>query len=232
MENSKVKISAVIIGSINIDVDTLKKIEGIELFKVTDRKSCEEIVNRVSSDDLVFIISDGREVYYAEKFFSRLPALKIFLVTEAQAAANKNLRDVIIQLPAQNFNEKIFEVANAFNDVLNVEGIVPLDLADIQSLFKNSGKAISNIGVATGENAAENAVQNVLEGHDDIKSARSILMNFKGSNKSVSIDNIKAATKKIKSSVREDAKFTFGITIDESFGDKVKVAVIAGRFLG
>ena len=103
-----VKISAVIIGSINIEVDTIKKIEGTRIFKVTDRKSCDEIVKNIAEDDIVFIISDGREVYYAEKFFSRLPALKIYLVTEAQAADNKNLRDVIIQLPAQNFNQTIY----------------------------------------------------------------------------------------------------------------------------
>ena len=75
-----VKISAVIIGSIDIEVDTQKKIDGVRIFKVTDRKSCDEIVNNVAGDDIVFIISDGREVYYAEKFFSRLPALKIYLV--------------------------------------------------------------------------------------------------------------------------------------------------------
>ena len=231
MEDSKVKISAVIIGSINIDVDALKKIEGVELFKVTDRKSCDEIVNRVSSDDVVFIISDGREVYYAEKFFSRLPALKIFLVTEAQAADNKNLRDVIIQLPAQNFNEKIFEVANAFNDILNVDAPVKLDFADVKAALKNSGKAVANIGVANGENAAEKAVQNALEGLD-IKSARSILMNFKGASDSISMDTVQTSVEKIQSSANEDAQIIWGVTVDESFGDKVKVAIIAGKFLG
>ena len=231
MEDSKVKISAVIIGSINIDVDALKKIEGVELFKVTDRKSCDEIVNRVSSDDVVFIISDGREVYYAEKFFSRLTALKIFLVTEAQAADNKNLRDVIIQLPAQNFNEKIFEVANAFNDILNVDAPVKLDFADVKAALKNSGKAVANIGVANGENAAEKAVQNAFEGLD-IKSARSILMNFKGSKDSISTNAVQASVEKIQSSANEDAQIIWGVTVDESFGDKVKVAIIAGKFLG
>lgn len=231
MEDSKVKISAVIIGSINIDVDALKKIEGVELFKVTDRKSCDDIVNRVSSDDLVFIISDGREVYYAEKFFSRLPALKIFLVTEAQAADNKNLRDVIIQLPAQNFNEKIFEVANAFNDILNVDAPVKLDFADVKAALKNSGKAVANIGVANGENAAEKAVQNAFEGYD-IKSARSILMNFKGASDSISMDTVQTSVEKIQSSVHENAQIIWGVTVDESFGDKVKVAIIAGKFLG
>lgn len=225
-----VKISAVIIGSIDVDIDALKKIEGVEIFKVTDRKSCDEIVNRVSNDDLVFIISDGREVYYAEKFFSRLPALKIYLVTEAQAAANKNLRDAIIQLPAQNFNQTICDIAHAFHDILNVEGLVALDLEDVQGLFKNSGKAVSNIGEANGENAAEKAIQNALEGYD-IKSARSVLANFKGSDEYLSMPEINASMEKIQAAVHEDAQIIWGVTIDESFGDKVKVAVVAGKFI-
>ena len=226
-----VKISAVIIGSIDIEVDTLKKIDGVRIFKVTDRKSCDEIVNNVAGDDIVFIISDGREVYYAEKFFSRLPALKIYLVTEAQAADNKNLRDVIIQLPAQNFNEKIFEVANAFNDILNVDGLVGLDFADVKAMLKNSGKAVAFIGEAEGENAVQNCVVNALENHD-IKSAHGVVVNFKGSADACTMSAVQSATEKIQAAVSEDAQIIWGVTADESFGDKVKFAVIAGKFLG
>ena len=226
-----VKISAVIIGSIDIEVDTLKKIDGVRIFKVTDRKSCDEIVNNVAGDDIVFIISDGREVYYAEKFFSRLPALKIYLVTEAQAADNKNLRDVIIQLPAQNFNEKIFEVANAFNDILNVDGLVGLDFADVKAMLKNSGKAVAFIGEAEGENAVQNCVVNALENHD-IKSAHGVVVNFKVSADACTMSAVHAATEKIQAAVSDNAEIIWGITVNESFGDKVKVAVIAGKFLG
>ena len=226
-----VKISAVIIGSINIDVDTMKKIDGVRIFKVTDRNSCNEIVNSVSEDDIVFIISDGREVYYAEKFFSRLPALKIYLVTEAQAADNKNLRDAIIQLPAQNFNDKIFEVANAFNDILNVEGPVGLDFDDVKSILKNSGKAVAFIGEAEGENAVKNCVENALK-DKDIKSARGVVANFKGSSNAYTMSEINAATEKIQAAISEGAQIIWGVTVDESLGDKVKVAVIAGKFLG
>ena len=226
-----VKISAVIIGSIDIEVDTWKKIDGVKIFKVTDRKSCDEIVKSVAEDDIVFIISDGREVYYAEKFFSRLPALKIYLVTAAQAADNKNLRDAIIQLPAQNFNDKIFEVANAFNDILNVDGPVSLDFADVQSVLKNSGKAMAFIGSAEGENAVPNCVDNALEGRD-IKSARGVLANFKGSAAACSMTAMKAATEKIQAAVRDDAEIIWSVTVDETLGNTVKVAVIAGKFLG
>ena len=216
-----VKISTVIIGSIDIDVDALKKIDGVTIFKVTDRKSCDEIVDQVSGDDVVFIISDGREVYYAEKFFARIKPLKIFLVTEAQAADNKNLQDVIIQLPAQNFNQKAYEVTNMMNDILNLDGL--LDLTDVKSVLKNAGKAIATVGEG---NNFEESVNNAFEGHD-IKSARAILMNIKTSQKSASDEVIE----KIKTFANEDAKIIYGVTIDESLSDKIKVAIIATKFI-
>lgn len=219
-----VKISAVTIGS--IEIDAFKKIDGIEIFKVTDRKSCDEILAKVSNDDVVFIIADGREVYYAEKFFSRLPVLKIYLVTEAQAADNKNLRDVIIQLPAQDFTKSIHDVINAFNDMSNVEKVVTFDFDDVKNLLKNSGKAFVTIGEGS---SIEVAVQNALEGHE-IKSARSLVINFKAAKENLSMDELNAATEKIKT-LSEDAKIIWGATVDDSFGEKVKVAVIAGKFI-
>ncbi|MBR5914136.1 MAG: hypothetical protein IKZ58_07235 [Selenomonadaceae bacterium] len=222
-----VKISTVIIGSIDIDVDALKAIEGVTIFKVTDRKSCEEIVGKVSDNDVVFIIADGREVYYAEKFFSRIMPLKIFLVTEAQAADNKNLRDVLIQLPAQNFKQSAYNVASMVNDMVNVEGLVGLNFDDVKTLLKNSGQAIATIGEGK---SGEEALNNALEGHD-IESARAFLINFKTAKDEASTAEINAMTQKIKSKVNGDAKILWGVTVDESFGDTVKVAVIATKFI-
>ena len=222
-----VKISVVTIGSIDIDADAFKKIEGIEIFKVTDRKSCDEILGKIANDDFVFIISDGREVYYAEKFFSRLPALKIYIVTEAQAADNKNLRDVIIQLPAQDFTKSIHDVINAFNDMLNVEKVMALDFADIKNLLKNSGKAFVAIGEGS---SVDVAVQNAFENHD-IKSARSLVVNFKSTKENLSMAELNAALEKIKDTLSEDTQIVWGATIDDSFGDKVKVAVLVGKFI-
>lgn len=223
----RIKISTVIIGSIDIDENALKNIGVINVFKVTDKKSCDEVLVKIANDEVVFIISDGREVYYAEKFFSKLPALKIYLVTEAQAADNKNLSDVIIQLPAQDFTNSIHDVINALDDMVNVDGFAELDMADIKKLLKDSGKAVATIGEGS---SVESALQNALD-VIEIKSARSVVMNFKAAKNSFSMADAKAATEKIKSLVPEDAQILWGFTVDDSFGDKVKVAIVAGKFI-
>ena len=215
------KISAIIIGSINVDRDIFDKLDGVKIFQVTDRKSCDEIVSKVSDDEMVFIISDGREVYYAEKFFSRLRALKIYLVTEAQAADNKNLRDVIIQLPAQDFTQIIHDIINAFND---------FEFIDLNSLLKNSGKAVAMMCI---ENSLEEAVEKLLKDNEaDIKSAKVILVSIFGAPDSLSMFAVSDATEKIQETANPDADLVWKVASTDEFGDKVKVGITAGKFLG
>ena len=215
------KISAIIIGSINVDRDIFDKLDGVKIFQVTDRKSCDEIVSKVSDDEMVFIISDGREVYYAEKFFSRLRALKIYLVTEAQAADNKNLRDVIIQLPAQDFTQIIHDIINAFND---------FEFIDLNSLLKNSGKAVAMMCI---ENSLEEAVEKLLKDNEtDIKSARIILVSIFGAADSLGMFKVNDATEKIQGIANPDAELIWKVTTTDEFGDKVKVGITVGKFLG
>ena len=215
------KVSAIIIGSINVDREIFDKLNGVKIFQVTDRKSCDEIVNNVAEDDVVFIISDGREVYYAEKFFSRLPVLKIYLVTEAHAADNKNLRDVIIQLPAEDFTQISHDIINAFGE---------FEFIDLKTLLKNSGKAVAMMNIA---DSLENAVDNLIsQNGDDIKSAKVILVSIFGASDSLGMFKVNDATEKIQGIANPDAELIWKVTTTDEFGDKVKVGITVGKFLG
>jgi len=215
------KISVVIIGSINVDIEKLNKLNNVKVWRVTDRKSCDEIVRQAAEDDIVYIISDGREVYYAEKFFSRLPALKIYLVTEAHAADNKNLRDAIIQLPAQDFTQAIFEI---------IEGISEFEVLDLKTMLKNSGKAVAMVSVA---DSLENAVADLISKNEhDIKSAHVLLVSIFGSTDSLGMFSVNDATEKIQETANSDAELIWKVTSDESYRDKVKIGITVGKFLG
>ena len=214
------KISAIIIGSINVDREIFDKLNGVKIFQVTDRKSCDEIVSKVAEDDVVFIISDGREVYYAEKFFSRLPVLKIYLVTEAHAADNKNLRDVIIQLPAEDFTKISHDIIEAFCE---------FEFIDLKTLLKNSGKAVAMASIS---DSLENAVYEIISKiESDIKSARVILVSIFGASDSLSMFKVSDATEKIQETANADAELIWKVTSTNDFGDKVKVGITVGRFI-
>ena len=195
-------------------------VSGVKIFQVTDRKSCDEIVNNVAEDDVVFIISDGREVYYAEKFFSRLPVLKIYLVTEAHAADNKNLRDVIIQLPAEDFTKISHDIIEAFCE---------FEFIDLKTLLKNSGKAVAMASIS---DSLENAVYEIISKiESDIKSARVILVSIFGASDSLSMFKVSDATEKIQETANADAELIWKVTSTNDFGDKVKVGITVGRFI-
>lgn len=215
------KISAIIIGSINVDRKIFDKLDCVKIFQVTDRKSCDEIVNHAAEDDIIYIISDGREVYYAEKFFSRLPALKIYLVTEAHAADNKNLRDVIIQLPAEDFSQIIHDIIKAFSD---------FEFIDLKAMLKNSGKAVAMMNIA---DSLEKAVDNLIADNEtDIKSAKVILVSIFGAVDSLGMFEVSDATEKIQNIANPDAALIWKVSTTEEFGDKVKVGITVGKFLG
>ena len=215
------KVSAIIIGSINVDREIFDKLNGVKIFQVTDRKSCDEIVNNVAEDDVVFIISDGREVYYAEKFFSRLPVLKIYLVTEAHAADNKNLRDVIIQLPSEDFTQISHDIIEAFGE---------FEFIDLKTMLKNSGKAVA---MASVENSLEEAVDEIISKiGSDIKSSRVILVSIFGAADSLGMFKVNDATEKIQGIANPDAELIWKVTTTDEFGDKVKVGITVGKFLG
>ena len=179
----------------------------MKIFQVTDRKSCDEIVNNVAEDDVVFIISDGREVYYAEKFFSRLPVLKIYLVTEAHAA--------------DNFTQISHDIINAFGE---------FEFIDLKTLLKNSGKAVAMMNIA---DSLENAVDNLIsQNGDDIKSAKVILVSIFGASDSLGMFKVNDATEKIQGIANPDAELIWKVTTTDEFGDKVKVGITVGKFLG
>ena len=146
-------------------------------------------------------------------------------MTEAHAADNKNLSDAIIQLPAQDFGQKVYEVVRAFDDFSNIDGLVELNFADVNKIFKNSGKAVADVGEGA---TLEEAVDNALASHE-IKSARAIFMNVKTAQESASMSVLNAAIEKVKAAANEDAQILWGVTVDENLGDKVKVAILAGK---
>lgn len=215
-----VKISAITIGSISVDVDKLKSLGGMEVFQITDQKSCDEIINTVAADDIVFILSKGGEVYYAEKFFSRLPALKIYIVTESQAAENKNLRDAIIQIPEKDFSQSVYEI---------IEGIRDFEVINLKTMLKNSGKAVAMVSIS---NSLEDAADELLSKYEnEFKTARIILVTIFGAAKSLSMFAVSDVTEKIQDAVRKDAEIIWKINSDETYGDKVKLGITVGRFI-
>ena len=112
-------------------------------------------------------------------------------------------------------------------------GLVNLDFADVQSVMSDSGSALMGIGEASGENAPVDAVKAAIDSpllETSIQGARGILLNIMGATNSLSMLEVNEASTTIQEAAHPEAEIIWGVSLDESLGDTVRVTVIATRF--
>lgn len=119
------------------------------------------------------------------------------------------------------------------SDLIAVPGIVNLDFADVKTIMSNSGSALMGIGEAKGENAPINAAKNAIDSpllETSIQGARGVLINIMGATDSLSMLEVNEASTTIQESAHPEAEIMWGVSIDETLEDMVKVTIIATRF--
>jgi len=132
-------------------------------------------------------------------------------------------------------DEVLLNAVKGISDVINVHGLINVDFADVQTIMQNQGMALMGSGRASGDNravdAAMAAINSPLLDDIDIAGAMGILINITGGS-SLTLHEVNAASMTIADAAHEDANIIFGSVIDESFGDEVKITVIATGFEG
>ena len=121
-------------------------------------------------------------------------------------------------------------------EILTAPGFINRDFADVRSTMFGMGCALLGTGVARGENAAVEAAQQavscpLLEGAG-IQGARSILLNFTGSSR-LGLHDVHDACRLIRDAAEcAEVEVNWGVVLNESMADAVKVTVIATGFPG
>ena len=119
------------------------------------------------------------------------------------------------------------------SDLIAVPGLVNLDFADVKSIMSNAGAALMGIGEASGENATVDAVKAAIDSpllETSLQGARGVLLNIMGATDSLSMMEVNEASTTVQDAAHRDAEIIWGVSVDESMGDKVSVTVIATRF--
>lgn len=119
--------------------------------------------------------------------------------------------------------------------LITMPGFVNLDFADVQTIMSNSGSALIGIGEASGEKAPVNAAKAAIDSpllETNIQGARSVLINIMGSNEGLTMFEVNEASTTIQEAADKDAEIMWGMSIDETLGDTVRVTIIATRFGG
>lgn len=124
--------------------------------------------------------------------------------------------------------------AKGIAEVISVTGAMNVDFNDVNTVLRNSGRAIMGSAVAEGEDRAIVAVKAALTSpllnDNDINGARFVLMNITYGNKEVMMDEITEITDYIQDAAGATADVIWGHGFDASLGDKISITLIATGF--
>jgi cell division protein FtsZ len=153
---------------------------------------------------------------------------------------NDRLGDIYPDYSFENAFEKADDIlstaAASISEIITKRGKINLDFNDVNTTLRDGGTAIISIGYGEGENRVTKAIQDALNSpllkNTDVYSSKRLLFNL--------YYNPNAEQKFLAKESQEFADFVtkmvadvdviWGLTYDESLGDKVKVTILASGF--
>jgi cell division protein FtsZ len=151
---------------------------------------------------------------------------------------NERLREITGNLTITNAFSQADDIltvaAKGIAEVISVTGSMNVDFNDVNTVMRNSGRAIMGSAAAEGENRAVSAVQQALASpllnDNDISGAQYVLLNITYGNKEVLMDEITEITDYIQDEAGSTADVIWGHGFDPTLGDKLSVTLIATGF--
>ncbi len=168
----------------------------------------EEGIKRLKENvDSLIIIPNDRLLQVAEKRTSMMDAFR--------------MADDVLRKGVQGIT-----------DLITVPGLINLDFADVRTIMSNSGSALMGIGESSSENrgveAAKAAISSPLL-EASIEGATGIILNITGGT-DLGLFEVNEAAEIVHDAAQQDANLIFGAVVDEQFGERVSVTVIATGF--
>lgn len=124
-------------------------------------------------------------------------------------------------------DEVLQQAVQGITDLINVPALINLDFADVQTVMKDKGVAHIGIGVATGDDKANEAVQTAVTSpllETTIQGASHVIINISGD---ISLAEANEAASYVQDLTGEEAEIIFGARYDDSYPDECKITVIA-----
>ncbi len=126
------------------------------------------------------------------------------------------------------------QAVQGISDIIVTPGLINRDFADIKATMCGMGYAMLGTATATGENAAieaaRQAINSPLLEDSRIRGSRGILINITGSSR-LGLHEVNEACSIIREAADcDDVMINFGVILNESMEDAVKITVIATGF--
>jgi cell division protein FtsZ len=131
-------------------------------------------------------------------------------------------------------NDILRQTVQDIVEIITTPGLINRDFADIRSTMQGQGYAMMGTGTARGENAAVEAARQAINcpllEDSGIRGAHNVLLNITGSSR-LGLHEVNEACALIREAAAcEEVQINFGIVLNESMADAVKITVIATGF--
>lgn len=124
------------------------------------------------------------------------------------------------------------QAIGGITNLINLEGVINLDFADVQTVMRDKGSAFMGTGVGVGENRGEAAVKSAIASpllNHPIDGADGIIINIIADESFTMLDAT-ATADYVRKKANSDADIIFGLVTDPSKKEEVHVTVIATGF--
>ena len=153
---------------------------------------------------------------------------------------NDKLRELFgnqtIRSAFSNADQILCTAAKGIAEVITLTGEINVDMNDVNTVMRDSGRAIMGSGSASGQGRAAKAVTEALESpllnDSDITGADHVLLNITFGTEEILMDEITEITDHIQEAAGQTAEVIWGYGTDENLGEDLCVTVIATGFEG
>ncbi len=117
----------------------------------------------------------------------------------------------------------------SISELVNVTALINLDFADVKAVMSDSGQAHMGVASATGRDKAEQAARAAITSpliETSMDNASGVIINITGS-VDIGLEEVTLASSIISDMAHPDANVIWGVQLDESLEDTVKITVIA-----
>jgi cell division protein FtsZ len=129
-------------------------------------------------------------------------------------------------------DQVLYQGVDGITSLIMTPGLINLDFADVKAVMTGAGSALMGIGLASGENRADDAAKAAISSpllESSIEGAKGVLLSIAGP-QDLALHEVNRAAETITRVAHPDANIIFGAVVDDALGDEVRVTVIAAGF--
>ena len=117
-------------------------------------------------------------------------------------------------------------------DLITSNSYIHVDFNDVNAILRGAGTALFGIGSARGEDRATQAAEIAISSpllEESIEGAHGALINIAGPT-DLKLQEAAAAVALVQKAIHPEAQIIWGLSLDDAYGDEVRVTVIAAGF--